>query len=106
MTTEARELYCYVTGSEPFANVMKHVDNPKLIREIVDIASWKYGKDFCTNGESCFSDEDIVEVCTCIYQEKGIKAGRGVCDGCKYFHACSDIARKEKCDGYERANNE
>lgn len=97
MTTEARELYCYVTGSEPFSTVIKGADRLKTVVEIVNLAAWNYCKAYCSEGESCFSDEDIDNVSIQIYREKEGKT----CDGCKYFHTCGDLTRYEKCDGYE-----
>lgn len=107
MTTEARELYCYVTGTEPFATIIKGADRLKTVVEIVSLAAWQYCKAYCAEGEKCFSDKDIDNVSVQIYRENGNEPEeeKRTCEGCKYFYACGDLARYEKCDGYERGGD-
>ena len=77
MTTEARELYCYVTGTEPFATrieVAKTKVSPLIaIRQIVQDAICKYIEDYCTNGENPFTLEDYGEVANKISNESEIE---------------------------------
>lgn len=75
MTTEARELYCYVTGTEPFMTQINNVNMNSVaplitIRQIVRKAIEKYHKDYCTPGDECFSHEDFIKVSDKIYFEK------------------------------------
>lgn len=75
MTTEARELYCYVIGTEPFMTEIDKVNMQSVaplitIRQIVRRAIEKYYKDYCTPGVECFSSEDFQEVANKIYYEK------------------------------------
>jgi len=104
MTIEERELYCYVTGSEPFASVIKSGNRLKTIIEIVTVAAAQYCKTYCTEGEECFSDKDIDNVSVQIYQENEnkLEEKERTCKGCKHFNVCGDLERYEKCDGYDK----
>ena len=75
MTIEARELYCYVTVTEPFVTQINNVNmnsvSPLItIRKIVKKAIEKYHRDYCTSGDECFSHEDFIKVSDKIYFEK------------------------------------
>ena len=75
MTIEERELYCYVTCTEPFMTQINNVSmscvSPLIaIRKIVKKAIEKYHKDYCTSGDECFSHEDFIKVSDKIYFEK------------------------------------
>ena len=75
MTTEARELYCYVTGTNPFMNEIENIDVESVgsiitISNVVQRAVNKYYKDYCSSGDECFSKKDIRDVVNKIYVEK------------------------------------
>ena len=75
MTIEARELYCYATGTEPFMTEVKNLDVERVssiitISNIVQKAANKYHKDYCSPDCECFSSKDIRDVTNKIYAEK------------------------------------
>ena len=58
---EARELYLYTTGTEPFKSTVEATE-PRFVntlKEIILDARGTYCKDYCTKGEDCFSDDDV-----------------------------------------------
>lgn len=106
MTIEEKELYNYVTGTEPFASLIKNVNRLSQILSIVRSASDIYAMDFCTNNETCFTQQNKDNVAVEIYKiandDDEVEEVHSQCEGCKYFYACGDLARYEKCDGYEK----
>lgn len=70
MLAEARELYNYTVGNEPFRSQIEEIrDNhtdyvmAKIkIRSIVFSADLQYGKDYCSRGKSCFTIQNIDSV--------------------------------------------
>ena len=60
MTTETRELYCYVTGTEPFrSHISKVKGEIKKLRALVADAAGTYHAEHCTPGTECFDKGDI-----------------------------------------------
>ena len=69
MKTEARELYCYTVGTEPFATEINNASKKMIgvalhieIKRIVENAKCQYIKDYCTNGYNPFTDKDSENV--------------------------------------------
>ena len=72
MRTETRELYCYVTGTEPFrSHITKVKDDIKKLRGLVADAAGTYHNDYCTLGTECFNKGDI-EIVTSELYLKGV----------------------------------
>ena len=80
MTIEARELYCYTTGTEPFKSRYENLSTKMAsltiaTRGLVKDAICQYGKDYGNgNGFEIFSKEDFKECVVKIIEDvKGIE---------------------------------
>ena len=67
MSTEARELYNYTTGTSHY-NYNWQKDFMDVWNCVID-ASRQYIHDYCSKGDQIFSDEDIIDVTYKIYKE-------------------------------------
>ena len=82
MQTETRELYCYITGTEPFKSRYENLSTEMAsvtiaIRGLVKDAIGQYGKDYGNgNGFEIFSDEDfkncVNEIINDIKEREGV----------------------------------
>lgn len=90
MTVEARELYLYATGTEPFASMTRKAKTLAETWKAVRAAEKQYIKDYCTAGKSCFTEKDV---------EAAVIEAMYKCRGCKYNKACGNNDRTEPCDG-------
>ena len=75
MKTETRELYCYITGTEPFKSRYEKLSTgmASLIiatRSLVKYAIWLHGKEHGNgNGFEIFSEDDFKECVTKIIED-------------------------------------
>jgi len=68
MTIEARELYCFTTGTEPFATKAKELKNDLTkLKNLVSDAAGTYHSWYCTKGTRCFTSKDVDDVVVAIY---------------------------------------
>lgn len=74
MTVEQRELYLFTTGTEPFKSELERTRANNVgvgkIKSIVTKAWGAYIYDYCTPGDSPFTDEDVEEVFERILSDK------------------------------------
>ena len=97
MTIEARELYCYANNTKPFADMIQAKWKFDDFRIIVSMAASQYVRDYCTDGESCFTQDDIDSATVEVYINRNNK--KNICTGCKYFDGCGEIDRTVPCEG-------
>lgn len=69
MTIEARELYCFVTGTQPFAGAIRNANGLRQIHAVVADAAGTYQEWHGTKGSQIFTTENIDDVTVEIYQE-------------------------------------
>jgi len=69
MTIEARELYCFTTGTQPFAGAIRNANGLKQIKNIVADAAGTYNDWYGSKGSQIFSDTDIDDAVVQIYEE-------------------------------------
>ena len=72
LSVEARELYCYTTCSEPWASAIETSHCYSGVMALIKSASSAYANDYCTDKKECFSEEDKINVCKRICEERGI----------------------------------
>ena len=75
MTTEARELYCYCTGTHGQRFTKEAISYGELwVRGLVRGCAMQYIHDYCSKGtrvSDIWTDEDIAEVAKQIIAERG-----------------------------------
>ena len=69
LNIEARELYCFVTGTQPFAGSIRNANGLKQIKNVVVDAAGTYQEWYGSKGSQIFTTENIDDVTVEIYQE-------------------------------------
>lgn len=70
MTIEARELYCFTTGTQPFAGAIRNANGLKQIKNVVVDAAGTYNDWYGSKGSQIFTAENIDDVTMEIYKER------------------------------------
>ena len=68
MSIEARELYCFTTGTQPFAGAIRNAKGLKQIHAVVADAAGTYNSWYGSNGSQIFSKADIDDATETIYR--------------------------------------
>ena len=68
-TIEARELYCFTTGTQPFAGAIHNAKGLKQIKNIVADAAGTYQEWYGSKGTQIFTATDIDDAVVTIYEE-------------------------------------
>lgn len=69
MSIEARELYCFTTGTQPFAGAIRSAKGLKQIHSVVADAAGTYNSWYGSKGSQIFSNTDIDDATVTIYKE-------------------------------------
>ena len=68
-TIEARELYCFITGTQPFAGAIRNAKGLKQIHAVVADAAGTYNSWYGSKGSQTFTATDIDDAVVTIYEE-------------------------------------
>ena len=69
MTIEARELYCFTTGTQPFAGAIRNAKGLRQIKNVIVDAAGTYQEWYGTKGMQIFTATDIDDAVVQIYEE-------------------------------------